>query len=205
MIVVLNFAMGFFFSFIGSIPPGTLNLCVLQLGMEKKIAIAWRFILAVAIIEYPYAWIAVVFEQMITSTPVIVANMQLITAIVMTALGILNLWPTGDSKPSAFSEKFNNSGFRRGIVLSILNPLAIPFWIGTTAYLNGQQWINLSTPLRLHSYIFGTSIGVLVILVIMAYLAKKVVSEFQHSSRLKKVPGIALLVLGLYAFIRYLF
>lgn len=203
--IALNFAMGFLFSFIGSIPPGTLNLCVLQLGMEKKMNIAWRFILAVAIIEYPYAWVAVVFEQMITSTPVIVANMQLITAIVMTALGILNLWPTGDSKPSSFSEKFNNSGFRRGIVLSILNPLAIPFWIGTTAYLNSQRWIDLSTPLRLHSYILGTSIGVLVILIIMAYLAKKVVSEFQHSSRLKKVPGIALLVLGLYAFIRYLF
>jgi threonine/homoserine/homoserine lactone efflux protein len=203
MIVLLNFLMGFVFSFIGSIPPGTLNLLVLQLGMEKKINIAWRFILAVALIEYPYAWIAVAFEQMITSTPVIVENMQLITAVVMTVLGILNLWPTSNT-PSSFSQKFNNSGFRRGIVLSILNPLAIPFWIGTTAYLNGQGWIELSTPLRLHSYVFGTSMGVLVILVLMAYLAQKVISEFQHSSWLKKIPGIALLVLGLYAFVRYL-
>jgi threonine/homoserine/homoserine lactone efflux protein len=203
MIVFLNFVMGFVFSFIGSIPPGTLNLLVLQMGMEKKLNIAWRFILAVALIEYPYAWIAVVFEQLITSTPVIVQNMQLITAIVMTTLGIANLWPAS-ATPSTFSQKFNNSGFRRGVILSILNPLAIPFWIGTTAYLNSQRWIELSTPLRLHSYVFGTSAGVLVILVIMAHLAQRVVSGFQQRAWIKKIPGIALLVLGLYAFVRYL-
>ena len=202
MVSLINFFVSFFFSFIGTIPPGTLNLTILQLGLDNKINIAWRFAIAAALVEYPYAWLAIKFERFITSTPVILENIQLLTAIVMTLLGIFNLWSS--QKPSNLSQKFNNSGFRRGIILGILNPLALPFWLGMTAYLNGQQWINLSTPIGLHAFLLGASLGALTLFMLLAYLAKKVVFEFQHSSVLKKVPGVILLVLGLYAFIQYL-
>lgn len=157
MMILQVFLIGLVFSFIGSIPPGTLNLAVLQLGMEYKIKTALRFSLAVAIIEYPYAWIAVVFEDWVTSSPLIIENFQLITAVVMTVLGGFTLWSA--RKPSEFSVRFNESGFRRGIVLSILNPMAIPFWIGITAFLKAQNWIDLSSQILIHSYVFGTSVG----------------------------------------------
>ena len=128
------FFLGFFFSFIGSIPPGTLNVSILQLSLQHKIAIATRFAFAVAIIEYPYAWIGVQFEYWISSSPVVVENFQLIAAVVMIALGVFNLLPAKQS-PSAFAQKFHASGFRRGLFLSILNPMAILYWMGFTAYL----------------------------------------------------------------------
>lgn len=196
------FLAGFIFSFLGSIPPGTLNLAVLQLGLEHKIKIALRFTLAVAIIEYPYAWIAVVFEDWVTSSPLIVENFQLITAVVMTVIGGFTLWSA--RKPSDFSVRFNASGFRRGIVLSILNPMAIPFWIGITAYLKAQGWIDLSTPVLLHSYVFGTSIGVLALLFLFIFLAKRLSPYIKDNRYVKLVPGVTLLVLGLYAFVKYL-
>ncbi|MEQ9413449.1 MAG: hypothetical protein RIF39_06440, partial [Cyclobacteriaceae bacterium] len=65
MEILTVFLLGAFFSFIGSIPPGTLNLSVLQLGLEGKVKTALRFALAVAIIEYPYTWIGVEFESWI--------------------------------------------------------------------------------------------------------------------------------------------
>mgnify|MGYP003579025534 CR=1 FL=1 len=203
MIAMVNFLLGFFFSFIGSIPPGTINLTCVQLGLEKKIGIAWRFAAVCSILEYPYAWIAVEFAEWITSSPLVVENMQLITAIVMTALGILTLWSS--SRPTAFTAKLNDSAYVRGIVLSILNPLAIPFWVGTTAYLTSLNWIELSTPSRLHGYLIGVCLGTFVLLIILIYLAKKVISQFTHSSWLNKIPGSALILLGIYAFISYLF
>lgn len=202
MIATLNFLLGFFFSFIGSIPPGTINLTCVQLGLEKKISIAWRFSLAASVMEYPYAWIAVEFAEWITSSPVVIENMQLITAIVMTVLGILTLWSA--AKPTTFSTKLSESGYMRGVILSILNPLAIPFWVGTTAYLNSVHWIELSSPLRLHSYLIGVCLGTFVILIMLAYLAKRVISQFTQSSWVNKIPGIALIILGVYAFIQYL-
>jgi threonine/homoserine/homoserine lactone efflux protein len=195
------FLMGCIFSFLGSVPPGTLNICVLQLGLDGKIKTALRFALAVAIIEYPYTWIATRFENWVTSNPMVVSNFRLITAIVMTTLGFITLLSGRNS--SKVQSRFYESGFRRGLVLSILNPMAIPFWIGITAYLKAQGWINISTPLKEHSYIFGTSVGVLALLVLFTFLAKRLSTVIQQNRMVKLAPGITLIVLGLYAFARY--
>ncbi|MGE0770594.1 MAG: LysE family translocator [Cyclobacteriaceae bacterium] len=200
--IVQVFVIGLVFSFLGSIPPGTLNLSVLQLGLENKTRVAIRFALAVSIIEYPYTWIAIQFEYWITSAPYVVQNFKLITAIVMTVLGIFTIWSA--RKPSQFSVRFSESGFRRGIVLSILNPMAIPFWIGITAYLKAQGWIELSTGWRLHSYILGTSVGAMILLTLFTFLAKKLATYIRDNRFVKMIPGYTLLLLGLYAFVQYL-
>lgn len=202
MDLVWVFLLGAFFSFIGSIPPGTLNLSVLQLGLEGKVNTALRFALAVSIIEYPYTWIGVQFEYWITSSPMIIDNFQLVTAIVMVTIGVLNLWSA--EKPTNFSVKFNDSGFRRGLILSVLNPMAIPFWIGVTAYLKAQEWIDLSSVALLHSYVFGTSVGAMVLLTLFAFMAKKLAGYVKNNRIVKRVPGFTLLILGIYAFIKYL-
>lgn len=200
--ILQNFLLAFSFSFLGSIPPGTLNLTVLQLGLEKKINIAWRFALACALIEYPYAWLAVTFESYITSSPIILDNFKLISAIVMITLGALSIWSA--QKPTVFTEKFQESGFRRGVILSILNPLAMPFWITVTAYLSVQGWIVLPDNKHLHFYLLGISIGAFVLLILVAYLAKRMVVFLRPGSRVKLIPGLVLLALGIYAFIEYL-
>lgn len=194
------FIVGFFFSFLGSIPPGTLNLLVLQLGLEHKVKIALRFALAVAIVEYPYAWIAVEFEQLITSSPAIMENFQLWGAIFMTTIGIFSLWSV--RKPTTLTVKLQESGFRRGLILSILNPQAIPFWIALTAYLKFQGWIDLNTGWRLHSYILGTSVGAMALLALLAVLAKSVASSFKDNRLIRMIPGLVLLFLGIFGFIR---
>jgi threonine/homoserine/homoserine lactone efflux protein len=202
MLYLLAFVVGFITSFVGSIPPGTLNLSVLQLGLEGKTKTALRFALAVSIIEYPYAWIGVQFEYWITSSPAVIDNFQLITAIVMTVLGVLSLWSA--RRPTNFSSRFNESGFRRGIVLSILNPMAIPFWIGITAYFKAQHWIDLSTTGLLHTYVFATSVGAMALLTIFVFLANRLAPYVKDSLLVKLIPGIILVILGLYAFVKYL-
>lgn len=196
------FVIGLVASFIGSIPPGTLNIMVLQMGLENKLRIALRFILAVAIIEYPYAWIAVEFEHLITSSPIVQQNFKLLAAVVMLALGILGLWSL--RKPSPLTVKLQESGFRKGLVLSILNPQAIPWWIGMTAYLKSQGWIVLDTGWRLHSYVLGTSLGVLLLLLLLAFMAQKLASIIKHNRVVALLPSIILIVLGLIALISYL-
>lgn len=200
--IVQVFLIGVVLSFIGSIPPGTLNLAVLQLGLEHKVKTAMRFAFAVALIEYPYAWIAVVFEDWITASPVVVDNFQLITATVMILIGVFSIWSA--RKPTEFSVRFNESGFRRGLILSILNPMAIPFWVAYTAFLKSQGWIDLSTPGLVHSYVLGTSVGVMILLTLFAVLAQKLSGYVKDNRIVKLVPGITLLILGIYAFILYL-
>ncbi len=201
--IVQVFLLGFVFSFLGSIPPGTLNMMVLQLGLERKVKVALRFALAVALVEYPYTWIAITFEQVITSSPLVIRNLQLWGAIIMTLIGIVSLWTV--RKPSSISVKLQQSGFRRGVFLSILNPQAIPFWIALTAYLKYQGWIDISTTAWRHSYILGTSLGAFALLSLLTLLAHRVASSFRDNRIIRMIPGLVLLVLGAIGFIRYFF
>jgi threonine/homoserine/homoserine lactone efflux protein len=197
------FFLGFIFSFIGSIPPGTLNVSILQMALQGKTGIATRFAFAVAIVEYPYAWIGVQFQYWLTSSPMVVDNFQLIAAIVMTGLGIFNLLPT--KQPTGFAKKFSESGFRRGLALSILNPMAIPYWMGFTAYMKAQGWISLSTTGLLHCYVFGTSVGALALLTVVISFAQRLIPYVSGNKWIKIIPGLVLFTLGLYAFVKYLF
>lgn len=203
MVALTAFILGLTFSFVGSIPPGTLNLIAFQLGLNNQVKTAFRFTLAVALVEYPYAWLAVKFADLITSNPSVTGNMKLITAMVMLSLGALNLLPS-KQKQSPWVQRFNDSGFRRGVFLSILNPMALPFWVGVTAYLTQQGWLDVGTSLSLHAYLIGISVGSVLLLVLMIFLAKKIVSHFGDIGRLKQIPGYLLLALGIYALAEFL-
>ncbi|HMG89932.1 MAG TPA: LysE family transporter [Chryseolinea sp.] len=193
--MVKVFFIGAIASFIGSIPPGTLNILVLQLGLENKLKAALHFALAVALVEYPYAWIAVEFEEWITSSPAIQENFKLLAASVMIILGILGIWTA--QKPTKAAVKMQESGFVRGLILSILNPQAIPWWIGVTAYLKSEGFVVLDTQLRVHSYVLGTAIGALALLILLAVLAERLSHLVTHSKLLAMAPGVVLVILGI--------
>jgi threonine/homoserine/homoserine lactone efflux protein len=199
---LINFLLAALFSFIGSIPPGTLNLTVIHLSITKSLRVALRFSLAAAVMEYPYAWLAVKFERMITSSPVITENLHLIASIVMTLLGVIALLP-GSSKADSPAHS-ESGGFRRGLILGILNPLAVPYWIGMTAYLSAQGWIETSSPYRLQMYLLGVVLGAFLLLFVLAYLSKRIIFGFTHNKWVKRGPGMLLLALGIYSFIQYL-
>jgi threonine/homoserine/homoserine lactone efflux protein len=202
MEALITFLIAFGFSFIGTFPPGTLNLSIIQLGLEQRFSAAWRFALAAGLIEYGYAWLAVEFEELLTTSQVVTQHFQLITAVVMLSLGLVNL--NSSNKPSKLVERFNRSGFRRGILLAILNPLALPFWIAMTAYIKNQHWADLSDSVELHSYLFGVALGGFSVMMMMAHLAGKAGVRFHTSIFLKRLPGFTLLLLGVYALLQYL-
>ncbi len=195
------FLFGFLFSFVGSIPPGTLNVSVLQLGLEGKVNTAMKFALAVSIVEYPYAWIGIQFEYIISQSPWMTENFQLVAALVMTIIGVVNLIPPRNKK--GFAKKFGESGFRRGLVLSLLNPMAIPYWMAFTAYLKAQGWIDLSTIGLLHSYVFGTAVGTMALLSLLIFFARRLAPYVAGSKYIRIIPGLVLLALGMYSWWKY--
>lgn len=201
MDLFLIFFLGFFFSFIGSIPPGSINLSVLQLAMKGLLNAALRFALAATIIEFIYAYIAVEFQLLITSSKLVQANFHIISALVLIFLGLFNLFMK--KNPGKLAQKLEVSGFRKGILISLANPLAIPFWIAITVYIEGNGWINLSRE-TIFIYITGISLGTLSLLSVVAFLSAKVAPLVKNPNLIRKIPGIVLLGLGLYSLIDFL-
>ena len=196
-----TFLIGFIFSFIGSIPPGTINLSVIQLGLKGKLMAALRLGLAAATVEFGYAYIAIEFQFYITSSQLVQDNFTIISAAVLILLGVVNLLPR--KSLSKMEIKLDNSGFRKGILLALANPLAIPFWIVVTAYLQANQWLMLNRS-NLLIYIAGISAGTLVLLSLLAILSEKAAPLIKNQSLIKKIPGIVLLSLGVYSLAEFL-
>ena len=201
--VLQSFCIAFLFSFVGTIPPGTLNLTIIQLGLTSRIAAAWRMSLAAGLIEYPYAWAALEFQDLVTHQVNLSEGFHLLAGSVMILLGVLNF--VSAARPSRFPRKSEKSGFRKGLLLGLLNPLAIPFWIAMTAYLKSYGWVDLSNQYEIHAYLLGVSTGTIALCMLLAYLAGKVVSHFQTNRFLQLTPGVILVLLGIYSFLKFIF
>lgn len=202
MIVII--AIAFVFSFLGSIPPGAINLSVLQLSVEGHFKAALRFAIAAAIVEFPYAFLAVKFQAYLLSSPIIIDNIKLIAAVVMLLLGFINLYNSKNTNTNRTLERLKQSGFRKGIIISILNPLAIPFWVGVTAYLDGIGWVSLQQSKEILIYVSGISLGTFALLFLVALLGNKISSLLNTDSwMVRYIPGIVYILLGLYALTQF--
>jgi len=196
--IILILTLGFVFSFLGSIPPGTINISVLQLGLNHQMRGALFFTLAATTVEFFYAWIAVKFQIFLTESTAITQNFQFIAGAAMFVLGLINL----SRKPSRQAGKFGEGrvNFGKGLVVSLLNPLAIPFWVAVTAYLQSEGFILLSSNSRILVYVLGICAGTFALLVLVAILSKKFLLIFQNSLLVYKLPGFIFIGMGLYTF-----
>jgi len=192
------FLVGFFFSFLGSIPPGTINLSVLQLGLQNQLRGALFFSLAATAVEFVYASLAVEFQIFLTNNTSITENFQIISALALMALGIINLSKKRLQEPSQLGQGRRN--FKKGLLISAANPLAVPFWVAVTAYLQNHQFIVLTSPYLFWGYVLGICLGTLVLLLLVAQLAQKFRNLFQNNLLVNKLPGLIFVGMGLYTF-----
>jgi threonine/homoserine/homoserine lactone efflux protein len=119
----------------------------------------------------------------------------------MIALGVINLLPT--LRKTSEKPDLSQSGFRKGLLIGILNPLAIPYWLAITAFLRSEALVTDLDGFALHAYLGGVFLGAFALLAILILLSQKLISSLSSVSLLKKLPGIILLVLGLISLFRY--
>jgi len=151
-------------------------------------------------VEFAYAAIAIKFQLFITSTPGVQENFQLIAASVLILLGILSFLSVR-KKTKKQTSSLTDSGFRKGILISLANPLAMPFWIAVTAYLQSNRWISFDD-ISIWTYVWGISIGTLALLSLFALAAYRVSKFVRPDNRLIKIiPGIVLVSLGTYSLV----
>lgn len=195
----------FIVSYLGSIPPGTINITSMQLSVQGLKRPAFFFALAASLTEFVYAGITVRFQIFLSERPGFTENFQIITALAMIVLGVINLFQKTDTKAlidKAQGMKGRN-GFKRGVLLGIFNPLTIPFWLAVTAYLQNNQWINLKAE-NFWLYLIGISTGTFSLLLTVNSLGQKFTNIANNQFLVHKLPGVVFISLGLYNLILWL-
>lgn len=192
------FAIAFVVSYIGSIPPGTINITAMQLVVQEKFRAALYFSLAASGVEFIYSGITVRFQLFLSEQPAIVNNFTLITAVAMLALGVANLISrTRSVDILAHADSGARSGFKKGMLLGILNPLTMPFWLAVTAYLQTHKLILLKG-FYFWIYITGISLGTLALLMTVRALGSRFTNISDNQFLVHKIPGLIFIGLGGY-------
>ncbi len=199
--VLSVFGIGFIVSYLGSIPPGTLNLTVIQLGIQSHHRAALSFAFASAFVEFFFAGAAVLAQQYFMSNPSWSGHFELITAIVLHMMGLINLTyrKNGRSKEATLSPKI---GFWQGFILSCVNPMAIPFWLTVTTALEAANWLTIS-PSNLVFYLFGISLGTLLLLWHASLFGRRLKALQDKPWLMYRLPGFILLTLSFYTFYQW--
>lgn len=192
------FLISFGISLLGTIPPATINITVMQLSLTRRAKSAYLLALGAVLLDTFYAALAV-RVQIYLSEQIEFANyFYLIAAVVLIVLGIASI-RTKTEEVKIDTDKRQKMGFVKGLVLGALNPLAMPFWLGVTTYLQINGLIDLKG-INYWSYVIGVFLGELTLLVIIVRVGRKFTRVATNRTIVNIIPGVAFIFLGLVNF-----
>lgn len=197
------FAIGWLASFLGTLPFGPINLSVVSRTVKNSLRAGLWFAFAAALIEIAQSFVALhcsaLINEYLDSTPWI----KWATAGLFTLLGLIFMLRREQVvEEEAANRKGNN--FLAGIIISIINFQAIPFWIFILTYLDMSHHVRIDTSLGLGGialFLLGVSSGKFSALALFGLASQSVKNRVgQLKFWMNKVIGFILLLIGIFQF-----
>jgi threonine/homoserine/homoserine lactone efflux protein len=165
-------------------------MSIVQISLQKGLKAALLFAFACALVEPVYAYLAVWMTGALIDVALYKQPIQLFSMAVFLVAGIGYL----RKKPSAKAVQGRLGPFSLGIVLSIINIIAVPFWLVYTAILSAYQWIAIDSATEITWFVTGIAIGTLLGLMVFALLSQHLNKRFSlQSSLMNKMIGLILI------------
>lgn len=193
----------FVVSYIGSIPPGTINVSVMQLAIQKRRRAAVFFAFAASAVEFVYAGFTVQFHILLNNNESLADYFRIITSVALIGLGLWNIFSKSTSDSVVINSEKGRHGFLRGMMLGILNPMSIPFWLAITTYLENDDLITVEG-FGFWAYLIGLASGTFCLLITVNALGSLFTKIANNKFLMHRVPGLILLGIGIYFLVKLL-
>jgi len=191
----LTLFLGIVLNMVGYIPPGNINLTVVQITISRGIRQAIYFICAFSCVEILFTFGVMRFVQWLSSEIKIGDIIDVVMIFMFGILGIIT-WRSRKEMPKAdYSKK---DSIRYGMLLGVINPMQIPYWLFVGTYLISHEWIDIGY-VSLTVFSIGSGIGAAVALYGFARFAQYIQEKFALSSYIVN-KSIALLFFALSAY-----
>jgi len=209
----LTFFIGVALNALGYIPPGNINLTVAKLAINKGMRQVWYFILSFSCVEVCFTFGMMRFARWAMSDinpNEAVSEVRLGTLVdafmivMFLVMGTIT-WINRKKAPKTNDKEDKRSGsVLYGLILGVLNPVQIPFWLFFGNYVILHDWINTDY-LSLVIFSLGSGIGSALALYLYGHFAKYIQEKFALSSHLiNKSIAIFLFVLAAYLIVKQL-
>lgn len=199
MTVLLVFLVAAVASLIGSLQAGLVNSAVLATSLSKGERAGRMTAWGGALPELLYAGLAfVLMERSMDKLPWLTAHAPWVAGSVIAGLGIYFL--VHPPRPmSAPQHVHASASFGRGMLLGLMNPQLLLFWLGVAASLRSfaPQAVGLGA---MAAFAVGAFAGALVLLLLLVRLARSLQHRLDRArwKRLFRFIGLALLIAGLW-------
>lgn len=191
----LTLFLGIVLNMLGYIPPGNINLTVVQITITRGIRQALYFIAAFSTVEILFTFGVMRFVQWLSSEINLENTIDVVMIFMFGILGVLT-WRSRKEMPKAdYSKK---DSIRYGMLLGVVNPMQIPYWLFVGTYLISHEWIDIGY-LSLSVFSIGSGIGAALALYGFARFAQYIQEKFELSSYIVN-KSIAFLFFALSAY-----
>jgi threonine/homoserine/homoserine lactone efflux protein len=193
--IFLTFFIGLIANFIGYIPPGNINLTLVQITINRGFKQALSFMISFSCVEFFFTYFIMHAAKWLAAQVKLDAVIDWVMVALFGVLGTIT-WIHRKKPPETnYSE---HDSIKYGILLGFLNPMQVPFWMITGTYLITHEWI-LDGKLALVIFSIGSAGGAFLCLFLYAEFAKYIKSKFALSTRLINT-SIALLFFAFAAY-----
>ena len=193
--IFLTFFLGLFCNFIGYIPPGNINLTLVQIAINRGLKQAMIFIISFSCVEFFFTFFIMHAAKWLSAQVKLDTVIDWVMVALFGVLGIITWLHRKKPPKTTYSKK---ASIKYGIALGFLNPMQVPFWMITGTYLITHQWI-LAGGIALVVFSLGSAGGAFLALFLYAEFARYIRSKFDLSTRLINT-GIALLFFAFAAY-----
>jgi len=177
---------GSIISFAGTLPPGNINVWVMNVAATINFRKALQFAIGVSVVEVIYLMITLLLLKGITANPALTFWFRIITAVFLLILSLQALRSfSRDSKPVAATSprKFSTQNqFITGIFLSAINPLQILFWTGWIAWM-AASGILKSNNSWYYLFSIGSGIGTIGALLLYTFVGFRMSGYFSKNGK----------------------
>lgn len=206
MVNIKNIFVGFLVSFIGSLPLGYLNIVGFDIYKGQGITPTIFFLLGVIFIEFFVIYFTLIFADKLDDNKKLTKYIEGFSVLFMFILAYV--FYASASKTTTQATDFSEVGswklFTKGIFLSAINFIQIPFWTGWNLWLLNANYIEVSRT-RKYFYVFGTLAGtfcgMLALILSLHYFASNV--DFLSKYLMKVIIPLVFVGFGIFQGIQF--
>ncbi|MEI9920416.1 MAG: LysE family transporter [Bacteroidota bacterium] len=151
---------GFIVSFLGSLPPGTTNILMVQLTAARGYEAATWFAAGCMVSEMLCVSLCLLIMERINRAPKLMRALEWVSLMVLIWI-IVSSFATLKGVASSQLQSSPGFPFLFGLILMAMNPVQVPFWAGWTTVLMQRGSLKHDW-LEKVNYVFGIAVGSLV-------------------------------------------
>lgn len=191
-------------AYFGLISPGMLNMTALKIRINNGISESVKFAIGASVIVFIQAGIALYFADYFNKNPQIIERLKIAGVVVFLILSIFFLYLSRkELNPKASNTKGNY--FLKGIGMSSINMLGIPFYLGISVFLAAENKILIEQPYII-LFVFGASIGSFLLFSTYIIFAKYISDKVSFIAKnINLILSILFLGLGMFTLVKILF